>query len=106
MLTVAYFRIGMRMSIENFSSTMMNVFSISISEGEIQHILSQLSDSLGSEYSSVLQTIRDAPSRHMHSTSWKISGNPYNLWTFLTRSEAIFTVRKSNGHNVPPRDTC
>ena len=105
-LTVAYFRTGMRMSIENVSSTMMIVFGICIWEGEIQNILSQLSDSLRSEYSSILQIIRDAPSRHMDSTSWKISGNPYNLWTFLTRSEAIFTVRKSNGHDVPPRDTC
>ena len=51
-LTVAYFRTGMRMSIENVSSTMMNVFGICIWEGEIQNILSQLSDSLGSEYSS------------------------------------------------------
>ncbi len=30
MLTVAYFRTGMRMSIENVSSTMMNVFGICI----------------------------------------------------------------------------
>ena len=101
MLTVAYFRIGMRMSIENVSSTMMNVFGIHISEGEIQHILSQLSDSLGYEYTSLLQTIRDAPSRHMDSTSWRINGNPYNLWAFLTKSESIFAIRKSNGHEVP-----
>jgi transposase len=101
MLTVAYFRIGMRMSIENVSATMMNVFGIRISEGGIQNILSQLSDSLGREYSSLLQAIRDAPSRHMDSTSWRIDGNPYNLWTFLTRSEAIFHISKGNGHEVP-----
>ena len=100
MLTVAYFRIGMRMSIENVSATMMNVFGIRISEGGIQNILSQLSDSLGREYSSLLQAIRDAPSRHMDSTSWRIDGNPYNLWTFLTRSEAIFHISKGNGHEV------
>ena len=101
MLTVAYFRIGMRMSIENTAATMMNVFGIRISEGGIQNILSQLSDSLGREYSSLLQAIRDAPSRHMDSTSWRIDGNPYNLWTFLTRSEAIFHISKGNGHEVP-----
>ena len=33
MLTVAYFRIGMRMSIENILSTMMNVFGIGILYG-------------------------------------------------------------------------
>ena len=49
----------------------------------------------------ILQAIRDAPSRHMDSTSWRIDGNPYNLWTFLTKTEAIFVVRKSNGHEVP-----
>ena len=99
MLTVAYFRIGM--SIEHVSSTMLNVFGIHISEGGIQNILSQLSDSLWDEYSSLLQAIRNAPSRHMDSTSWRIDGNPYNLWTFLTESEAIFLVRKGNGHEVP-----
>ena len=37
----------------------------------------------------------------MDSTSWRINGNPYNLWTFLTKSELIFAIRKSNGHEVP-----
>ena len=101
MLTVAYFRMGMRMSIENVSSAMMNVFGVRISEGGIQNILSQLSDSLGDEYSSLLQAIRDASSRHMDSTSWRIDGNQYNLWTFLTRSEAIFHISKGNGNEVP-----
>ena len=101
MLTVAYFRIGMRMSIENTAATMMNVFGIRISEGGIQNILSQLSDSLGREYFSLLQEIRDAPSRHMDSTSWSVNGDPYNLWTFLTKSEAIFHISKGNGHEVP-----
>ncbi len=97
MLTVAYFRIGMRMSIENTAATMMNVFGIRISEGGIQNILSQLSDSLGSEYASLLLEIRNAPSRHMDSTSWRIDGNPYNLWTFLTKSEAIFRISGGYG---------
>ena len=101
MLTVAYFRIGMRMSVENTAATMLNIFGIRISEGGIQNILSQLSDSLGSEYASLLQAIRDAPSRHMDSTSWSVDGNPYNLWTFLTRSDAIFDLSNGNGNQVP-----
>ena len=58
---------------------MMQVFGIRISEGEIQHMLSQLSDALGVEYENLLIEIRNAPSRHMDSTSWKVGGNPYNL---------------------------
>ncbi|MCL4451427.1 MAG: hypothetical protein M1327_02215 [Candidatus Thermoplasmatota archaeon] len=76
MLTIAYFRTGMKMSIENTVSTMMNVFGIRVSEGEVQNILSQLSESLRDEYSSLLHAIGDAPSRHMDSTSWGIDGDP------------------------------
>ena len=61
MLTIAYFRIGKRMSIQNTTSKMMNVFAIQISEGRIQNILSHLSDSLGDEYYSLLHAIRNTP---------------------------------------------
>ena len=101
MLIAAYFRIGMRMSIENVSETMMQVFGIRVSEGEVQHILSQLSDALGDEYENLLTEIRDAPSRHMDSTSWIIDGETYNLWTFLTKGEAVFQISRGNGHEVP-----
>lgn len=37
----------------------------------------------------------------MDSTSWRIDWNPYNLWTFLTTTDAIFTVSRSNSHEVP-----
>ena len=101
MLTVAYFRITMRMSIENTSTTMMQVFGIHISEGEIQNILSQFSDALGNQYETLLTSIRNAQSRRMDSTSWNISGNPYNLWTFLTKSKAIFHMSKGSRNEVP-----
>ena len=30
-----------------------------------------------------------------------INGITYNLWTFLTKSESIFHISRSNGHDVP-----
>ncbi len=100
-MTVTYFRIGMRMSLENTAAAMFSVSGIKISEGEIQNILSQLSDYLEKEYESLLDIIRNVPSRHMDSTSWSNGGNPYNLWTFLTKSEAVFHISRCNGHEVP-----
>ena len=101
MLIVAYFRIGMRMSIENIGTTMDDIFGIRISEGELQNMLSQLSDNLGEEYEKLLAIIREAASRNMDSTSYPINGITYNLWTFLTKSESIFHISRSNGHDVP-----
>ena len=50
MLIISYLKIGMRMSIENVSAAMKELFGIKISEGEVQDILYHLSDALGPEY--------------------------------------------------------
>jgi len=100
MLIAAYLKTGMRMSLESVSTTMKEIFGIRISEGEIQQILYQLSDSLGHEYNNLLETIRKAPSRHMDTTSWRQNGINRALWVFVTRGEAIFHVANSNNHEV------
>ncbi|EQD77407.1 hypothetical protein B1B_01081, partial [mine drainage metagenome] len=69
--------------------------------GEVLNILSQLSESLGPEYDKLLEQIRDAPSRHMDTTSWRVNGENHDLWTFVTKTEAIFRITKSNNHEVP-----
>ena len=101
MLIVAYFRTAMRMSIENVSNTIREIFGLSVSEGEIQNILSELSESLDERYENLLLEVRNAPSRNMDSTSSRISGENYNLWVFVTKGEAIFHTSKSNSHDVP-----
>ena len=100
MLIVSYLKIGMRMSIENVSTTMKELFGIKVSEGEVQEILYQLSDALGTEYIGLLDEIRKAPSRHMDTTSWRESGVNTDLWVFVTKAEAIFHTAKSNNHEV------
>jgi transcription elongation factor Elf1 len=100
MLIASYFRIAMRMSLENVSVTMKEVFGLKISEGEVQEILYQLSNALGDEYRSLLKSIRKAPSRNMDTTSYRIEGENCDLWTFVTKGEAIFLVAKSNSHEV------
>ena len=45
----AYLKHAMRMSLEGVSEAMKELFSIKVSEGEVQDILYQLSDSLGQE---------------------------------------------------------
>ena len=86
--------------IENVSTTMKEMFGITISEGEVQEILYQLSDVLGKEYLNLLDDIRRAPSRHMDTTSSRENGSNTNLWVFVTKAEAIFHTAMSNSHDV------
>ncbi|MGC8699133.1 MAG: hypothetical protein ACP5RE_03040 [Candidatus Acidifodinimicrobium sp.] len=71
MLITAYLKIGMRMSIENVSITMKEMFGIVISEGDVQNILYQLSDALGKEYLNLIDDIRRAPSRNVDTTTFR-----------------------------------
>ena len=100
MLIVSYLKIGMRMSIENVSAAMKELFGIKISEGGVQDILYQLSGALGPEYLRLLDDMRRAPSRHMDTTSWRENGINTDLWVFVTKAEAIFHTAKSNNHEV------
>jgi transposase len=101
MLVVMYLKIGMRMSEENVSETMKDLFGITVSEGEVSNILKSLSDAFSNRYDELLKTIRESQYRHMDSTSWRNDGKNENLWTFVTRGEAIFKIDGSNGHYVP-----
>ena len=100
MLIVAYLKTGMRMSVENVSEAMKEMFGIRISEGEIMNILYQLSNALGPEYENILERVRNAPSRNIDTTSWRENGANMDMWTFVTKCEAIFHVSKSNNHEV------
>ncbi|MGC8562107.1 MAG: IS66 family transposase [Thermoplasmata archaeon] len=100
MLIVSYLKIGMRMSLENVSTTMREMFGIAISEGEIQDILYQLSDALGKEYLNLLDDIRRAPSRNVDTTTFRENGVNRALWVFVTKGEAIFHTARSNNHEV------
>jgi transposase len=100
MLIAAYFKTAMRMSLESVSAAMKEIFSIRISEGEVQGILYQLSDRLGEEYNALLDQVREAPSRHMDTTTWRESGENMALWVFVTKGEAIFHIARSNNHEI------
>jgi hypothetical protein len=100
MLIIVFMKIGMKMSLENVSITMREIFGIHVSEGEVQNILYQISDALGPEYNRLIQEIRNAPARNMDTTSWRISGENNALWVSVTEGEALFHIARSNNHEV------
>ncbi len=99
MLIAAYLNQTARMSVESVSSAMREIFGIRISEGEIQEIVYQLSHALGSEYDSLVESIRKAPSRYTDTTTWRKNGGNHALWVFVTKegpysmSQGAITIR-------------
>jgi hypothetical protein len=55
----------------------------------------------GEYYEQLIKTIREAPTRYMDETSWRIDGQNVWLWAFVTKGEALYVVANSRGHEVP-----
>lgn len=79
MLAVMYLKIDIRMSEENVSATMNDMFGITISEGEVSDILKSLAEAFSDRYEELMKTIQESTYRHMDSTSRRNDGRNENL---------------------------
>ena len=82
------------------SRAMKELFSMKVSEWEVQESMYPLSGSPGSEYGKLMKEIRNAPYRHMYTTIMRENGKNMALWTFVTECESIFHVSESSNHEV------
>lgn len=101
MLMVTWLKIGLRMTEEAIPKVMYASFGITISEGEVISILSQVASAFGPYYDKLIQDIRNAPARNMDETSWRVDGENAYLWAFITKGEALYVIASSRSHEVP-----
>src|SRR3989338_7824312 len=100
MLLVMYLRLGLRLpgnKVREFLSTMYN---LTVSEGEIVHILKQLVIAFGPYYSELEKMIRVARVKHTDSTSWRVNGKNYFAWVFIATGVVLYKIRKRNNSRV------
>jgi hypothetical protein len=101
MLLVTWLKVGLRMTEEAIPRLLNTSFGISISEGEVVSILSQVASAFGPYYDQLIQNIRNAPARNMDETPWRVDGENAYLWAFITKGEALYVIASSRSHNVP-----
>ena len=100
MLVIAYMKTVERLPAARVSEIMMDLFGLHVTEGEIMHIVHQLSKHLGPEYRNLVRRIRKAGARYMDETSWRIDGRNTYVWVFVTEAESLY-VPGSRSHEVP-----
>ena len=100
MLLVMYLRLGLRLpgnKVREYFTTMHN---LTISEGEIVHILKQLTVAFGDFYCHLEKLVKLARVKHTDSTSWRVDGKNYFAWVFIAAGIVIYKIRKRNNHKV------
>src|SRR3989344_2659818 len=101
MLFIMYLRLGLRLPGNKVREFLLTMYDLSISEGEIVHILKQLVIAFGPYYSKLEEIMRVARVKHTDSTSWRVNGKNYFAWVFITTGVVLYKIRKRNNSRVP-----
>src|SRR3989338_9149972 len=101
MLLVMYLKLGLRLPSNKICSYFMNMYNLSISDGEIYVILRQLKDVFEDYYKYLEKILKKSRIAHTDSTSWRINGKNYFSWVFITTGVVLYKIKKRNNHKVP-----
>ena len=100
MLFIMYLRLGLRLPGNKVCEFLLMVHNLTISEGEIVHILKQLVVVFGDYYTHLEKMVKLARVKHTDSTSWRVDGKNYWAWVFIATGVVIYKIRKRNNHKV------
>jgi hypothetical protein len=103
MLLIMYLRLALRIPGNKVREYLQNRHGLSISEGEIAHILRQLTKTFGPQYKTLQKLVRLARVKHTDSTSWRINGKNYWAWVFIATGIVLYSISKRNNHKTPLR---
>src|SRR3989344_1631395 len=101
MLLVLILKLDCRIPSNKVTSILSSVFGIKISDGEIYNILRQLSESFGDYYSEIKKRIKEALTKNIDETSWRVNGKNKWLWIFINKEVALYIVDKKRSSKVP-----
>ncbi len=85
MLVVVWMRIADRMAEQRLHRLSHRLSGLSISEGEVASACRLVAWAFEHFYRTMLRDIRDAPSRHMDETAWRIDGRSAWMWAFVEK---------------------
>ena len=100
MLFLMYLRLGLRLPGNKVREFLLTMYNLSISEGEIVHILKQLVIAFGPYYSQLETMVRVARVKHTDSTGWRVNGKNYFAWVFIAAGVVLYKIRKRNNSRV------
>lgn len=103
MLVVAYLRYDHKIPQESVPEILKQLCGITISSGEVQGILDQLTDAFGPYYTALLTDLRRRDVKGIDETEWRTSGKRGYLWAFVTKWETVYEIATTRAHTVPLR---
>ena len=100
MLLVMYLRLGLRLPGNKVKEYFLTLHNLSLSEGEIVHILKQLAKEFGTYYKFLEKLVKRARVKHSDTTGWRVNGKNYHAWVFIATGIVLYKIKKKNNHKI------
>jgi len=100
---VLYARYRLRMPFNKIKESLLDLYDFKISEGEIVALLSEAEELFGKDYEAITELIQNAKVVYADETGWRMDGNNWYLWVFVTQKGVKYVIEDTRGKGVPER---
>lgn len=103
MAYVLYARYRLRLPFNKIKQSLKDLHNFDLSEGEISEQLNQASELFGADYEAICELIRQSDQVYCDETGWRIRGQNFWIWVFVTPQGLRYVIEDTRGKGVPER---
>ena len=100
---ILYARYRLRLPLERIKESLLDLYDFRISEGEIVDKLKDAELLFGKDYKAITILIQEAKAVYADETGWRMDGNNWWLWVFVTTQGTQYVIEDTRGKGVPEK---
>lgn len=89
-----------RLPLRKVESSLKRHYGIGITNTGIYGITKRVARKLGNSYYDIIKKIRSSDILYIDETKYKLNGQTWWLWTFVSEGNVLFVIRRSRGEKV------
>lgn len=97
---VLYARYRLRLPFNKIRESLADLHNFKISEGEISEKLKEAEALFGKDYEAIIELIKTAAVVHADETGWRMEGEYWWLWCFVTTQGVRYVLEDTRGKGV------
>lgn len=98
---ILYARYRLRLPIEKIKESLLDLHDFRISEGEVVEKLKEAEGLFGKDHEAIIELIQQAKVVYADETGWRMNGENWWLWAYVTDAGIRFQLKMTRGKGVP-----
>lgn len=100
---VRYARYRLRLPLGKIKESLLDLYDFKLSEGEIVATLKDAERLFGKDYEAIIALIQAATAVYADETGWRMDGQNWWLWVFVTATGTQYVIEDTRGKGVAER---